>query len=62
MTDEEKNIRAIIESGEVEMYSIDWFKLQGKLGAIKSWNISKKQKKQRTQKQSQSRWGHLLSQ
>ena len=30
------------------MYSIDWFKLQGKLGAIKSWNISKNKKTKNT--------------
>lgn len=34
MTDEEKNIKAIIESGEVEMYSREWFRLKGKLGYL----------------------------
>lgn len=34
MTDEEKNIKAIIESGEVEIYSREWFRLKGKLGYI----------------------------
>jgi len=35
MTDDEKNIQAIIESGELEKYSPEFFKLNGRIGGKK---------------------------
>lgn len=46
MTDDEKNIRAIIESGEVEKYSKDYFRLTGKLGGKKSKKFKGKTQKE----------------
>jgi hypothetical protein len=37
MTTDEKNIKAIVETGEVEKYSAEFFKRKGNIGGKKRW-------------------------
>ncbi len=37
MTTNEKNIKAIVEAGEVEKYSAEFFKRKGNIGGKKRW-------------------------
>jgi hypothetical protein len=48
MTDEEKSIKALVESGEIEKYSKEYFRQQGKIGLKKYLRTTtKKQRSER---------------
>lgn len=56
MTNNQKNIKAIIEAGEVEKYSAEYFKLQGSRGGKIGSKIWQKLTPQQRSKRAKKGW------
>ena len=56
MTDNEKNVKAIAEAGEIEKYSKEWFQMKGSLGGKKRWEgTTEEERKEHGKKLTESR-------